>query len=309
VTQTTTGAGAAPAPVVLVTGASGGIGAATARAYASRGARLVLVARSAGRLEALRREAEALGARALVAVADVADADAVDDAFAAAVVRFGRVDVVVHAAAVVAYGRFEDVPAEVWDRVVAVNVVGTTNVARAALRRFRDQGSGSLVVVGSILSLATVPFMGSYVTTKWQNRALIRVLQQEAPETPGIRMGIVHPGAVRTPIYSLAANYAGRAARPPPPAYSPETIARAVLTVADGKRRWRSIGITNPAIALGFTALPRLYDAIVTPIMRVAGLSRRPLAAHPGNVFIPSEDVDLSDIPAGPGAQSGSRRP
>jgi short-subunit dehydrogenase len=292
VTGGVTGAGGEPAPVVLITGASGGIGTATARAYARLGARLVLVARSAGRLDALRAEAETLGGRAIVAVADVADADAVDAAFAAAEARFGRVDVVVHAASVVAYGRFDEVPAGVWDRVVTVNLTGTSNVARASLRRFREQGGGSFVLVGSILSLATVPFMGSYVVTKWATRALVRVLQQEARQTPGVHIGVVHPGAVATQIYALAGNYAGRIGRPPPPVYSPETIAEAIVTVAEGRRRRRSVGITNPVIALGFTVLPRLYDVLVTPLMKVAGLSRHPVAPHPGNVFTPSEDVE-----------------
>jgi NAD(P)-dependent dehydrogenase (short-subunit alcohol dehydrogenase family) len=277
-------------PVVVITGATGGIGSATARAYARRGARLVLLARSRHRLDALRDEVERLGAEAVVTRADVADADAVDAAFAAAEARFGRVDVVVHSAAVVAYGRFDEVPREVWDRAVEVNVTGTSNVARAALRSFHGRG-GSLVVVGSVLSLATVPFMGSYTTTKWQNRALVRVLQQEARATPGVHVGIVHPGSIRTSIYSLAANYAGRIGRPPPPVYQPERVADAILTIVDRGKRSRSVGIANPVIALGFTLAPRLYDLLVTPLMNVAGLSRRPVAPHPGNVFTPSEDV------------------
>ena len=288
----------ARSPVVLVTGATGGIGAATVRAYARRGARLVLLARSAHRLETLRADVAALSPQgqrpgALVTVADVADADALDAAFAAAVERFGRVDVVVHAAAVVAYGRFDEVPRDVWDRVVDVNVKGTSNVARAALRQFREQDGGSLVLVGSVLSLATAPLMGSYVTTKWHNRALVRVLQQEARETPGVHVGVVHPGAIRTPIYSLAANYAGRIGRPAPPVYSPESVARAILDVVDGRRRMRSVSVANPIIALGFTLTPRLYDVLVGPLMKVAGLSRREVGAHPGNVFAPSEEVGL----------------
>jgi NAD(P)-dependent dehydrogenase (short-subunit alcohol dehydrogenase family) len=285
--------GATPPPVVLVTGATGGIGAATVRAYARRGARLVLLARSAHRLESLRADVATLGAQALVTVADIASADAVDAAFAAAVERFGRVDVVVHAAAVVAYGRFDEVPREVWDRVVDVNVTGTSNVARAALRRFREQEGGTLVLVGSVLSLATVPFMGSYVTTKWQNRALARVLQQEARQTPGIHVGIVHPGAIRTSIYSLAADYAGWIGRPPPPVYRPETVARAVLDLVDSHKRMRSVSVANPVIALGFHLVPRVYDVLVGPLMKVAGFSRRAVGDHPGNVFAPSEDVGI----------------
>jgi NAD(P)-dependent dehydrogenase (short-subunit alcohol dehydrogenase family) len=283
-------------PVVLVTGATGGIGAATVRAYARRGARLVLLARSANRLESLRAEVATQGGEALVTVADIADAGAVDAAFAAAVTRFGRVDVVVHTAAVVAYGRFDEVPREVWDRVVDVNVTGTSNVARAALRQFREQHppqGGSLVLTGSVLSLATVPFMGSYATTKWHNRALAHVLQEEARQTPGIHVGIVHPGAIRTPIYSVAANYAGRIGRPPPPVYRPEAVAKAILDLIDSHKRMRSVSIANPLIALGFTLAPRLYDALVGPLMKVGGLSRRPVADHPGNVFAPSEEVGV----------------
>ena len=146
----------ADTPVVLVSGATGGIGAATARAYADRGARLVLLARSAGLLETLRAELAAAGAEALVTVADVADASAVDDAFEAATREFGGVDVVVHSAAVIAYGRHDQVPAEVWDHVIRINVTGTANVARAALRAFDARGGGSLVVIGSVLGQATV---------------------------------------------------------------------------------------------------------------------------------------------------------
>ena len=128
----------------MVTGATGGIGAATVREYARKGARLVLLARSAGLLEGLRQEVAGLGAEALVTVADVADAAAVDAAFATATRRFGRIDVVVHTAAVVAYGRHDEVPADVWERIIQVNVVGTANVARSALAAFKAADGGQL---------------------------------------------------------------------------------------------------------------------------------------------------------------------
>lgn len=277
---------------VLVTGASGGIGTAVSLAWARRGADLVLLARSDRDLAALAaRCLDAGAASARAVVADVADQDAVSDAVAAAVREHGRLDVAVHSAAVVAYGRFEDVPADVWDRAVTVGVLGTANVARAVLPGFAARRGGSLVVVGSVLGEATVPFMSSYVTGKWAVRGLVRTLQQEARATPGVHVALVSPGSIDTAIYGLAANYAGRAGRPPPPVYPPQRVAEAVLTVVDRRRATASVSVTNPLIRLGFTLTPWLYDTLVTPLMRVAGLSGRAVAPHPGNVTRPSQDV------------------
>jgi NAD(P)-dependent dehydrogenase (short-subunit alcohol dehydrogenase family) len=294
VTSTETGAG----PVVLITGATGGIGSAVGAAYAGRGARLVLLARSAGMLDQLARRLEpvlaASGAPApLVVVADVADPDGVDKAVAAGLDRFGRLDVVVHTVAVVAYGRLVEVPRQVWDRVVTVGVLGTSNVARAALPVFEAQRGGHLVVIGSILGRVSAPTMGAYVTAKFAVRGLVRVLQQEARRTPGVHVALVEPGAVDTAIYPLAANYVGRIGRPPPPVADPTAVARAVLTAVDRRRSAASVGWANPLMRLGFAATPWLYDRLVGPLMRVAGLSRQPTADHPGNVFTPSQDVPI----------------
>jgi len=300
--------------VVLVTGATGGIGSAVVRAYTGRGARLVLLARSTAALDRLALEtAGTPGAAAeppLVVVADVADSGAMEKAVAAAVERFGRLDVVVHSAAVVAYGRLTEVPTTVWDRVMEVGVNGTANVARAALRVFERQAAedggkgargkgargkgvrgGHLVVVGSILGRVTTPYMGSYVTSKFAVRGLVRVLQQESRSTPGVHVALVEPGSVDTPIYVLAGTYAGHVGRPPPPVARAAAVARAVLAVVDGDRPFASVGLANPLMRLGFSAAPRLYDRLVGPLMRVAGLSRRRTDPTPGNVFDASEDV------------------
>jgi NAD(P)-dependent dehydrogenase (short-subunit alcohol dehydrogenase family) len=282
---------AAAGPVVLVTGATGGIGAATSRAYAARGARLVLLARSAGLLETLRAELVAGGGEALVTVADVADAGAVDRAFEAATREFGGVDIVVHSAAVIAYGRHDQVPPEVWDQVIRINVTGTANVARAALRAFGARGGGSLVVIGSVLGQATVPFMGSYAVSKWAVRGLVRTLQQEARELPGVHVSIVNPGSIATPIYTLAGNYAGRIGRPPPPVFRAEAVAREVMRVVDEGKRIGGVNPANLVIRWGFALAPRLYDVLVTPLAKVACLRRQRVEPHAGHVFTPSEDV------------------
>jgi NAD(P)-dependent dehydrogenase (short-subunit alcohol dehydrogenase family) len=223
-------------------------------------------------------------------VADVADAAAVDAAFATAVREHGRVDAVVHSAAVLAYGRFEDLPAEVFDTALAVTLGGTANVARAALAHFRaaggpEGGRGSLVVVGSLLGKIAVPYMSSYVTAKWGVHALVRTLQVEARSEPGIGISLVSPGGVNTPVYRQAGTYLGWHGRPPPPVDRPEKVARAVVRAIDRPRREDGVGIANPVVVLGFRALPSVFDAIVTPLMRRGGISRDAAEPGPGNVL------------------------
>lgn len=279
-------------PVVLITGASGGIGSAVALAYADRGARLVLTARSPGLLDKLVLACEERGATAVAEVTDVTDAPAVRAAVDLAVSRFGRLDVVVHTAAVVAYGRLSQVPEKVWNRVIDVGVLGTANVARESLRVFEPAGNGSLVIIGSVLGQITAPRMGSYATSKWAVHGLARTLQQEARQTPGVHVALVSPGGIDTRIYRMAATYVGHAGSPPPPVLSPEAVARKVLRVVDKHHLNAKVGPFNPLMRLGFGALPRVYDILVGPLFNLLALSRKPSPDSEGNVFRSSEEVD-----------------
>lgn len=273
---------------VLVFGASSGIGRATAHALAARGDRLGLVSRSDRVLADVERECRARGAADVAVLpADVTDGVAVDKVVAEAVDRWGTVDGVVHAAAVLAYGRFDEVPADVFDATVAANVTGTANVARSTLRVFRGQGNGRLVVLGSVLGKMTSAFMSPYATSKWAVHGLVRTLQIEARQTPGIDITLVSPGGVNTPIYRLAGSYTGREAQPPPPVDPPEKVAEAIVAALDRPRREVSVGLANHVMVLGFRLLPGVFDLLVTPLMKRLGQARAAVGPHPGNVHEP----------------------
>lgn len=272
---------------VLITGASSGIGRATARLFARRGAQLVLLARGREALEDTAAEVRAQGAaEVVVCPADVLDEDALREAVDGAVTRFGALDVVVHAAQVVAYGRIEEVPKEVYERVVDTALHGTANLARVVLPVFRRQEAGHLVVVSSLLASVATPLMGSYIAAKWGQLGLIRVLQQETRDAPGVHVSAVAPGGVNTPIYAQAGSYIGQKGRPPIPIYSPERVARSVVARLERPRRLVQSGFANPVVILGFRLFPAVYDALVGPLMRVFALAddhRTPPTE--GNVF------------------------
>ena len=286
----------APTPscsTVLITGASSGIGRATALRLSRPGMGIALVSRSEETLRLVQEQCRSRGADTCVVVADVADAEAVERAFRQASTALGPLDAVVHSAAALAYGRFEDVPAEVFDRALDTTLGGTVNVSRSALAHFRANGGcGSLVLLGSLLGKIATPYMSSYVTAKWAVHGLVRTVQIETRSEPGIDVSLVSPGGVNTPVYRQAGTYLGWHGRPPPPVDSPERVARAVVAAVERPRRETSVGLANPIAVLGFRALPGVYDLLVTPLMRLGGVSRDEAPHSPGNVLEPQPTGD-----------------
>ncbi|MER7442063.1 SDR family NAD(P)-dependent oxidoreductase [Micromonospora avicenniae] len=273
--------------VVVAVGASSGIGRVVAREFARRGDRLVLAARAPQALEEVRAECAAEGAEVLVVPTDITAPGALEALAAAAVDRFGRIDVWAHTAAVTAYGRFDLLPGRVFDQVVRTDLLAAAEAARVALRHFRSTGSGTLVLTGSVLGHITAPYMSCYVAAKWGLTGLVRSLQQEVRDAPDIHVCLVSPGSVDTPIYQRAANHLGLVGRPPPPIAAPERAARAIVGCVERPRREVSVGRLNPLMRVGFTCLPGLYDVLVGPLMRRLGLADEPVAAHDGVVFTP----------------------
>jgi short-subunit dehydrogenase len=276
--------------LVVVTGASSGIGRATAHRLAARGDRLVLMARSLEPLQDTATECMDAGAAgADVISVDVTDGPAVGAAFERVRRERGRIDAVVQSAGVAAYGRFEQVPEEVFEGVVRTNVFGAANVARSALPAMRADDHGTLVIIGSVIGAIAVPQMSAYAVSKWALRSLARELSIENRDRKGVHVCHVSPGGVDTPIYRQAANYQGYVGRPPPPVYSPERVAGIVVRALDRPRDRVQAGFANPVMGLGFALLPQLYDALVRPLFALAATDDELVAPHPGNVVEPND--------------------
>lgn len=281
-----------PPRVVLITGASSGIGRAVAHRLAGRGDRLVLSSRSPEALADVARECRERGApedHVLVVPADVREPGQVDALFEAAADRFGRIDAVVQSAGALAYGRFTELPAELFDGTIRTNLGGTSHVARSALRRFQQQGAGHLVVIGSLLGEIATPTMSAYVTSKWALHGLARTLQLEVRDQPGIDVSLVSPGGVDTPIYRQAGTWNGRHGAPPPPVASAGYAADVICRVLDKPRREVNVGRANSFVVLGFRGLPALFDSLVGPLFSVLAQSRKGhVEPTPGNLLEPN---------------------
>ena len=273
--------------VVLVTGASSGIGEATALRAAARGDHVALLARREAELTRVAESCQRAGAAStLVLPVDVADDSAVEAAVDRVVSTLGRLDVAVGDAGVIAFGDLGSVPVEVFDRVVVTNVLGQANLARHVLPHLREQGAGSIVLVGSVLGHLAVPGMTPYIVSKWGVRALHRQLQLETRDARGVRVGYVAPAGVDTPVYARGGNWSGTRWRPPPPVMQPDVVAEAILDVADGNRRRSQVGSLNDVMRLGFSLAPRVYDVLVGPLSRRVIRHGR-ADDSPGNVIEP----------------------
>ncbi len=276
------------ARLVVILGASSGIGRATAQLLARRGDALVLMARARAPLDEAVGECLAAGASNAEAVqVNVEDAALVQAAMDTVRSSRGRIDAVVQSAGVAGYGRLEEIPAEVFEGVIRTNVFGSANVARSVLPQMRADDCGTLVLVGSVIGHIAVPRMTPYVVSKWAVRSLARQLQLDNRDRKGVHICLVEPGSVDTPVYVQAATYLGHHGRPPPPVVSPERVARTIADVIDRPRKRVGVGTANLVMKAGFTLTPKLYDALVGPLFSVAGVDPRPVEHTSGNVLEP----------------------
>jgi len=201
--------------IVAITGASAGIGRATAGRLARDGAAVALCARRKEMLEAAAREVEAAGGEALPIVADVTSADDMERFVSAAVDRFGRLDVIVCNAGFGIAGTIDDISPDQMKKLVDVNYMGTFYAARAALRVFRRQQHGHVVIISSIVGKRGVPYMGAYAATKFAQVGMAECLRAEVSGSP-IHVTVVYPVSTESEFFDVMSRETGT------------TIARAV---------------------------------------------------------------------------------
>jgi short-subunit dehydrogenase len=281
--------------VVVITGASSGIGRAAAYAFAARGAKLVLAARSARTLAEVAGECQQRGGRAVAVPTDVSDETAVQALARRAVEEFGRIDAWVNAAAVWSYGRFEDTPGPVFRQIVDTTLFGQVYAARAVLPQFRSQGHGVLVNIASLYGRLSAPYVSPYVASKWGLVGFSEVLRQELRGTRGIAVVTVLPGSVDTPIYRHAANYIGRQIRPLPPVISADRVVAAVVRAVDRPQAEIIVGQTHRVGAWVHQLVPRLYDRLVGPVIHHGVLRNAPAGPNDGTVFTPDPHTNTID--------------
>jgi short-subunit dehydrogenase len=230
--------------VVLITGASSGIGAAAAERFADEGAHVALLARSETGLERVAKRVRRRGVEALVLVADVTDRQAVADAIARCEEQLGGIDVLVSCAAAMVFGRFEQVEPADFDRTVEVTFLGAVNVIRSALPAL-NRRSGTIVVVGSTMTTVPLPTFSSYAAAKHALRGFLGSLRIElrAAGQP-VTVSLVNPGPVDTPLWEHTATATGKqSAKPPVPGnYSAETVADVIVDCAIKPRAEVAIG-------------------------------------------------------------------
>ncbi|MEU4690115.1 SDR family NAD(P)-dependent oxidoreductase [Actinoplanes sp. NPDC023714] len=273
--------------VVLITGASSGIGRATARAFAEGGARLVLASRGEEALAAVAKECRDRGADVLTVPTDITDPAAVDRLARSATQRFGRIDVWVEAAAVGVAGPLGSESVDELRRLVDTNVFGTTLCARTALTTFRAQDHGTLILMGSLLSLFPNAQIPLYSMSKFAIRGLALSLQQSVAGHPRIRISLMMPGPVDTPFFQRAANHSGFRLRAIPPAYASQRLAAGILALARRPRRQATVGFVSHLMLAGHRLAPRTAEALVGRWGAATVTGPEPAAPTSGSLFEP----------------------
>src|SRR3954452_8249488 len=287
--------------VVVVTGASGGIGRASARAFAARGDSVALLARGSSGLEAAASDVRARGATALPMSIDMSDAAAVEAAAVRVEGELGPIDVWVNVAFTSIFARFVDIEPEEFRRVTEVTYLGFVHGTRSALKRMLPRDHGTIVQVGSALGQRGIPLQSAYCGAKHALEGFHESLRTELMhERSNVKVTVVEMPAVNTPQFSWVVNRMPHHAQPVPPIYQPEVAARGVLKAIDHpNRRARWVGVSTA----GTIVANRIAGGLLDRYLARTGVSSQQTGEprdpdQPVNLWKPADGRDGHDFGA-----------
>jgi NAD(P)-dependent dehydrogenase (short-subunit alcohol dehydrogenase family) len=247
--------------VVVITGASAGLGRALARAFGKEGAHIALIARGREGLEGARRDVESLGGKAIVISTDVSDAEAIEQAAVTVEREFGAIDIWINNAMVSVFSPVKEMRPEEYKRVTEVTYLGVVYGTLAALRRMLPRDRGVIVQVGSALAYRGIPLQSAYCAAKHAIQGFHDSLRSELiHDKSNVRVTMVQLPAMNTPQFSWVKSRLPRKPQPVPPIYQPEIGAEAVLFAARNDRRELYVGYPTVEAIVGDKIAPSLGD-------------------------------------------------
>lgn len=291
---------------IVITGATSGIGEATALRLAEDGQYLILAARGKAGLERVADACRRLGADVLTVPTDVSDPKAVQKLEQKAVDRFGEIDVWINNAGVIFYGRFGDITPEEFQKVLDTNLQGTIWGSRIALQRFRNQRHGTLINIASGFGALPAPFVSPYVTSKFAIRGLTASLRQEliADHLSGINVCCVLPSTVDTPVYQHAGNKMERQPQAMPLTYRPETAARIITRLIEHPKGEVVVGKPIRLANAFYALMPNTFTRLFAHYAKHFNYQQKPGVERLGNLFAPLKSGYISghwqSVPKGP---------
>lgn len=281
--------------VVVVTGASAGVGRAVVREFASEGASIGLIARGRSRLESAKQEVEARGGRALVIPADVADANAIDHAAEQVEQELGPIDVWVNDAMTTIFAPVQEITPEEFKRTTEVTYLGFVYGTMAALKRMKTRDRGSIVQVGSALAYRSIPLQSAYCGAKHAMVGFTDSLRSELiHDRSNIHLTVVHLPAMNTPQFSWCRTRLPRQPQPVPPIFQPEVAARAIVWASTHRRREVFVAWPTVKAIYGQDMVPAYADRYLAKTAYDGQETNQPVPPNrPDNLFEPV-DGDFS---------------